>query len=168
MVALAKKYGIATPYTSYLVVPDAPVPVASASTLKSDPRQAGMPSGPGGPLGGGIPGGSGFGGFNGGSGFGGFTGGSGIGGFNGGFGGGGGLSPGFPGSGGRGAPPPALSDPKVTRGAMRRDTLTPRPRSPTWREKLSRSQVMPAGPGTDSRTTNSIESRTKWRRSTRT
>jgi Ca-activated chloride channel family protein len=26
--ALAKKYGIATPYTSYLVVPDAPVPVA--------------------------------------------------------------------------------------------------------------------------------------------
>ncbi|HEV3116251.1 MAG TPA: VIT domain-containing protein [Gemmataceae bacterium] len=27
-IALAKKYGIATPYTSYLVVPDAPVPVA--------------------------------------------------------------------------------------------------------------------------------------------
>jgi Ca-activated chloride channel family protein len=27
-VALAKKYGIATPYTSYLIVPDAPVPVA--------------------------------------------------------------------------------------------------------------------------------------------
>ncbi|HVK13358.1 MAG TPA: VIT domain-containing protein, partial [Gemmataceae bacterium] len=27
MLALAKKYGIATPYTSYLVVPDAPVPV---------------------------------------------------------------------------------------------------------------------------------------------
>src|SRR5262249_23070305 len=30
MLGLAKKYGIATPYTSYLVVPDAPVPVASA------------------------------------------------------------------------------------------------------------------------------------------
>jgi Ca-activated chloride channel family protein len=28
VVALAKRYGIATPYTSYLVVPDAPVPVA--------------------------------------------------------------------------------------------------------------------------------------------
>src|SRR5262249_57213739 len=28
MLGLAKKYGIATPYTSYLVVPDAPVPVA--------------------------------------------------------------------------------------------------------------------------------------------
>jgi Ca-activated chloride channel family protein len=28
-VALAKKYGIATPYTSYLIVPDAPVPVVS-------------------------------------------------------------------------------------------------------------------------------------------
>ena len=28
-VALAKRYGIATPYTSYLVVPDAPVPVAA-------------------------------------------------------------------------------------------------------------------------------------------
>src|SRR5439155_5150684 len=27
-VTLAKKYGIATPYTSYLVVPDGPVPVA--------------------------------------------------------------------------------------------------------------------------------------------
>src|SRR5262249_31885875 len=28
-VALAKKYGIATPYTSYLIVPDAPVPVVN-------------------------------------------------------------------------------------------------------------------------------------------
>src|SRR5262249_26672967 len=28
-VALAKKYGIATPYTSYLIVPDAPVPVVA-------------------------------------------------------------------------------------------------------------------------------------------
>jgi Ca-activated chloride channel family protein len=30
MVVLAKKYGIATPYTSYLVVPDGPLPVAGA------------------------------------------------------------------------------------------------------------------------------------------
>jgi Ca-activated chloride channel family protein len=30
VIKLAKKYGIATPYTSYLVVPDAPVPVVSA------------------------------------------------------------------------------------------------------------------------------------------
>src|SRR5438105_12744271 len=29
-IALAKKYGIATPYTSYLIVPDGPVPVANA------------------------------------------------------------------------------------------------------------------------------------------
>jgi Ca-activated chloride channel family protein len=31
-VALAKKYGIATPYTSYLIVPDAPVPVVGGGT----------------------------------------------------------------------------------------------------------------------------------------
>jgi Ca-activated chloride channel family protein len=30
-VALAKKYGIATPYTSYLIVPDAPVPVVGGA-----------------------------------------------------------------------------------------------------------------------------------------
>src|SRR5216683_2612628 len=30
-VALAKKYGIATPYTSYLIVPDAPMPVVNAA-----------------------------------------------------------------------------------------------------------------------------------------
>src|SRR5207245_1619621 len=30
VVSLAKKYGIATPYTSYLIVPDAPVPVVNA------------------------------------------------------------------------------------------------------------------------------------------
>jgi Ca-activated chloride channel family protein len=29
VVTLAKKYGIATPYTSYLIVPDAPIPVAT-------------------------------------------------------------------------------------------------------------------------------------------
>ena len=28
MVTLAKRYGITTPYTSYLVVPDGPLPVA--------------------------------------------------------------------------------------------------------------------------------------------
>jgi Ca-activated chloride channel family protein len=32
-VALAKKYGIATPYTSYLIVPDGPMPVASAAPI---------------------------------------------------------------------------------------------------------------------------------------
>src|SRR5205085_6983562 len=29
VVTLAKKYGIATPYTSYLIVPDAPIPVVT-------------------------------------------------------------------------------------------------------------------------------------------
>ncbi len=56
--ALAKKYGIATPYTSYLIVPDAPMPVAGGA------RGAGMPGG-GGFGGGGGPGwgfGGGFGG----------------------------------------------------------------------------------------------------------
>ena len=56
--ALAKKYGIATPYTSYLVVPDAPVPVV---TLGRDHKPAdygfavapaGLASPPGGPGGG--------------------------------------------------------------------------------------------------------------------
>ena len=36
VVALAKKYGIATPYTSYLIVPDAPMPVASAPSARPD------------------------------------------------------------------------------------------------------------------------------------
>jgi Ca-activated chloride channel homolog len=35
VVTLAKRYGITTPYTSYLVVPDAPIPVATA---RPDPR----------------------------------------------------------------------------------------------------------------------------------
>jgi Ca-activated chloride channel homolog len=35
-VALAKKYGIATPYTSYLIVPDGPVPVARAGGRGGD------------------------------------------------------------------------------------------------------------------------------------
>ncbi len=70
MMTLAKKYGIATPYTSYLVVPDAPVPVANTAL----PGQPGF--GPGGP----PMGGSGFGG--------------GFGGMGGGF--GGGFAPGAP------------------------------------------------------------------------
>jgi Ca-activated chloride channel family protein len=35
VVTLAKRYGITTPYTSYLVVPDAPVPVASGNGKKA-------------------------------------------------------------------------------------------------------------------------------------
>ena len=52
--ALAKKYGIATPYTSYLVVPDGPVPVAepgrsrAAGTQPSAPLAAAGPGMPGG------------------------------------------------------------------------------------------------------------------------
>lgn len=46
--ALAKKYGIATPYTSYLVVPDAPMPV-----LRSAVDRAGGPGAGGGGFGGG-------------------------------------------------------------------------------------------------------------------
>ena len=56
---LAKKYGIATPYTSYLVVPDGPLPVIRIS--KGDP--ASLPgSGPGRPIPLGFPGGPGGGG----------------------------------------------------------------------------------------------------------
>ncbi len=67
MVLLAKKYGIATPYTSYLVVPDGPVPV---SNPVPQPR-FGFQGGPGGPpAGGGMPGN----GINGGFGGGGFGG----------------------------------------------------------------------------------------------
>jgi Ca-activated chloride channel family protein len=64
-VALAKRYGIATPYTSYLIVPDAPVPVVNAGlggrvnqfSLDARPqgRGAGMPGSGG--IGGGIGGG---------------------------------------------------------------------------------------------------------------
>jgi Ca-activated chloride channel family protein len=36
-VALAKKYGIATPYTSYLVVPDGPVPLAQGRDAQATP-----------------------------------------------------------------------------------------------------------------------------------
>ncbi len=96
MLALAKKYGIATPYTSYLVVPDAPVPVAQLPAAKH---------GPGGSPVAGAPGGS--------------TGAlrRGVGGFNGGFGGGFGGGGGFP--GGPGLPPPALADPKAAGGGVK-------------------------------------------------
>ena len=36
VVALAKKYGIATPYTSYLVVPDGPMPVAAPGRFRAN------------------------------------------------------------------------------------------------------------------------------------
>lgn len=61
-VVLAKKYGIATPYTSYLIVPDAPVPVAGGAHPDSQVRFmfGGRPGGmPGGGAGG--PGGATFG-----------------------------------------------------------------------------------------------------------
>jgi Ca-activated chloride channel family protein len=74
VVALAKRYGITTPYTSYLIVPDAPVPVAGAEAA----RQHGRPNvafnlgGTGGNFQGGFGGGgyqagtgNGFGGFGG-------------------------------------------------------------------------------------------------------
>src|SRR5207253_1282184 len=47
-VALAKKYGIATPYTSYLIVPDAPVPVAGRPIDAGGPGGYGMGGGMGG------------------------------------------------------------------------------------------------------------------------
>src|SRR5205085_9465120 len=44
--ALAKKYGIATPYTSYLIVPDAPAAVASLGRGVAKPTGAAGPGGP--------------------------------------------------------------------------------------------------------------------------
>jgi Ca-activated chloride channel family protein len=107
MLSLSKKYGIATPYTSYLIVPDAPVPVASAPMSRPDdgaprgkigeasasrtiPAESGRP--------GGLPGGGGLGGFGGG-----------------GFMGGGVGGPGMP-----GAAPPALTDHSLTKDGVRR------------------------------------------------
>jgi len=59
--ALAKKYGIATPYTSYLVVPDGPVPVIRPVAATGGPGQPGLPGpgalAPGGFGGGGVAGG---------------------------------------------------------------------------------------------------------------
>ena len=40
VVALAKKYGITTPYTSYLIVPDGPVPVAATGRAAERPHAA--------------------------------------------------------------------------------------------------------------------------------
>jgi Ca-activated chloride channel family protein len=45
--ALAKKYGIATPYTSYLVVPDAPMPVVRRDGGQTSPLPFGVPGGGG-------------------------------------------------------------------------------------------------------------------------
>jgi Ca-activated chloride channel family protein len=55
VVVLAKKYGITTPYTSYLIVPDGPLPVVNAPGM---PGGAGGPGGPG--WGGGMMGGRGL------------------------------------------------------------------------------------------------------------
>jgi Ca-activated chloride channel family protein len=51
--ALARRYGIATPYTSYLVVPDGPLPVAAPGRGRfgAAPPAAGMPGGFGGAFG---------------------------------------------------------------------------------------------------------------------
>jgi Ca-activated chloride channel family protein len=108
MLGLAKKYGIATPYTSYLVVPDAPVPVASAPLERSARFAGGGEKGPADDrsVGAGRPGGSGA---------------------PGGLPGPGG--PGLPGSGFGGggygtptAPPPALTDPALTKGGAKRSS----------------------------------------------
>jgi Ca-activated chloride channel homolog len=124
MLALAKRYGIATPYTSYLVVPDAAVPVAAAPVTRSlntygrnggDGRAESGGRGTAGPGSGPARGGSApTGGFAGsGTAFGGGSGGAG------GFGFGGGIGGGFGGPGGfapNPAAPPALTDPALTKG----------------------------------------------------
>jgi Ca-activated chloride channel family protein len=47
VIRLAKKYGIATPYTSYLIVPDGPVPVVNRGAGAGGPNVAfGMPMAP--------------------------------------------------------------------------------------------------------------------------
>jgi Ca-activated chloride channel family protein len=53
VVTLAKRYGIATPYTSYLIVPDAPAPVLSRAGMPGGPGLAGRPGGGFGGFGGG-------------------------------------------------------------------------------------------------------------------
>lgn len=52
---LAKKYGIATPYTSYLVVPDAVMPVANKGAWKEQAKGGGFGGPGGGPGGPGVP-----------------------------------------------------------------------------------------------------------------
>ena len=54
VVSLAKRYGIATPYTSYLVVPDGPMPVVSPTRRPGGPVPVPLP-GPMGGFGGGAP-----------------------------------------------------------------------------------------------------------------
>src|SRR5262249_15053635 len=56
VVALAKRYGIATPYTSYLVVPDGPMPIVRPPISGPRPPHFPMPL-PGGPIGAGNGGG---------------------------------------------------------------------------------------------------------------
>ncbi len=51
VVAIAKKYGIATPYTSYLVVPDGPMPVVPPTRPPGGPHPAPLP----GPISGAFP-----------------------------------------------------------------------------------------------------------------
>lgn len=51
VVALAKRYGIATPYTSYLVVPDGPMPVVPPGRPSPSPRRP-LPTPVPGPIGG--------------------------------------------------------------------------------------------------------------------
>ncbi|MCI0704110.1 MAG: VWA domain-containing protein [Planctomycetia bacterium] len=54
VVALAKRYGIATPYTSYLVVPDAAMPVVPPTKRPGDPKLPPPPVVPA-PIPGGLP-----------------------------------------------------------------------------------------------------------------
>lgn len=68
VVALAKKYGITTPYTSYLIVPDGPLPVAGGPGGAANAFFANPVGGPGAPGGANAPafgsaGNGGFGGF---------------------------------------------------------------------------------------------------------
>jgi Ca-activated chloride channel homolog len=96
MLALSKKYGIATPYTSHLIVPDAPIPVVNATGTTSSVN----------PMGGYR-----FGGYGGIGGIGGGNlgiGGGGVNGFGGGIGGGGNIRP--------NQMPPALTAPELTGG----------------------------------------------------
>jgi Ca-activated chloride channel family protein len=55
--AIAKRYGIATPYTSYLVVPDGPMPVVPPTRLPGGPGSPPRPVPLPGPIGGGLGGG---------------------------------------------------------------------------------------------------------------
>ena len=55
VVALAKKYGIATPYTSYLVVPDGPMPVVPGPGAPGGPRPVPLTGPVGGGFGGSAP-----------------------------------------------------------------------------------------------------------------